>query len=68
LLANIVLNELDWELHQRQLRFARYADDCQILVGSYRAGERVMASLTRFIEKNTEAQSEPREKRGGGGT
>ncbi|GAB1258823.1 group II intron reverse transcriptase/maturase [Aurantivibrio plasticivorans] len=51
LLANIVLNELDWELDKRQLRFARYADDCQILVGSYRAGERVMASLTRFIEK-----------------
>lgn len=51
LLANIVLNELDWELERRQLRFARYADDCQILVGSYQAGQRVMASLTRFIEK-----------------
>lgn len=51
LLANIVLNELDWELARRQLRFARYADDCQILVGSQQAGERVMASLTRFIEK-----------------
>lgn len=50
LLANIVLNELDWELHRRALRFARYADDCQILVGSRRAGERVIASLTRFIE------------------
>ena len=51
LLANVVLNELDWELARRQLRFARYADDCQILVGSQQAGERVMASLTRFIEK-----------------
>lgn len=51
LLANIVLNELDWELDKRRLRFVRYADDCQILVGSHRAGERIMASLTRFIEK-----------------
>lgn len=51
LLANIVLDELDWELSRRQLRFARYADDCRILVGSQQAGERVMASLTRFIGK-----------------
>lgn len=51
LLANIVLDELDWELHKRELRFVRYADDCQILVGSERAGERVMASLTHFIEQ-----------------
>ncbi len=49
-LANVVLDELDWELDRRGLRFARYADDCQIFVGSRRAGERVMASLTRFIE------------------
>jgi len=51
LLSNIVLNELDWELHKRKLRFVRYADDCQILVGSKRAGERIMASLTHFLEK-----------------
>lgn len=50
ILANVVLDELDWELHRRGLRFARYADDCQVLVGSRRAGERVMVSLTRFIE------------------
>ncbi|WP_273426753.1 MULTISPECIES: group II intron reverse transcriptase/maturase [Marinobacter] len=49
-LANVVLDELDWELERRNLRFARYADDCQIYVGSHRAGERVMVSLTRFIE------------------
>jgi len=49
-LANVVLDELDWELERRDLRFARYADDCQIYVGSRRAGERVMVSLTRFIE------------------
>lgn len=49
LLANIVLDELDWELERRGLRFARYADDCNIQVKSQRAGERVMASVTRFI-------------------
>jgi len=49
-LANVVLDELDWELERRNLHFARYADDCQIYVGSLRAGERVMVSLTRFIE------------------
>ena len=49
-LANVVLDELDWELDRRGLRFARYADDCQVYVGSRRAGERVMVSLTRFIE------------------
>ena len=48
-LANVVLDELDWELERRGHRFARYADDCNILVGSKRAGERVMASVTRFI-------------------
>ena len=52
LLSNIVLNELDWELEARGLSFVRYADDCQILVGSHRAGERIMASLTRFIESS----------------
>jgi RNA-directed DNA polymerase len=49
LLSNIMLDELDRELEQRGLRFARYADDSNIYVRSRRAGERVMASLTRFI-------------------
>jgi len=48
-LANVVLDELDWELDQRGHRFARYADDCNILVKSKRAGERVMASVTRYV-------------------
>ncbi len=51
LLSNIVLDELDRELVRRGLRFVRYADDCNIYVRSRRAGERVMASITRFIEK-----------------
>jgi RNA-directed DNA polymerase len=49
-LANVVLDELDWELDRRGHRFARYADDCNIVVGSKQAGERVMQSVRRFIE------------------
>jgi RNA-directed DNA polymerase len=49
LLSNIVLDEFDRELERRGLRFARYADDSNIYVRSRRAGERVMASITRFI-------------------
>ena len=51
LLSNIVLDELDRELERRGLRFARYADDCNIYVGSRRAGARVMQSVTRFITR-----------------
>lgn len=49
LLSNIVLDVLDRELEKRGHRFARYADDCNIYVRSQRAGERVMASITRFL-------------------
>ena len=51
-LANVVLDELDWELTRRGHRFARYADDCNVVVKSERAGKRVMASVTRFIEES----------------
>jgi group II intron reverse transcriptase/maturase len=50
LLSNIVLDELDRELAQRGHRFVRYADDCNVYVRSERAGQRVMASLTEFIQ------------------
>jgi RNA-directed DNA polymerase len=49
LLSNIVLDEFDRELERRGLRFARYADDCNIYVRSRRAGQRVMESITRFV-------------------
>lgn len=49
LLSNIVLDDLDKELNRRGHRFCRYADDCNIYVRSRRAGERVMASVTRFL-------------------
>jgi RNA-directed DNA polymerase len=51
LLSNVVLDELDRELEQRELRFVRYADDCNIYVRSERSGRRVMASIVRFIER-----------------
>ena len=50
LLSNIVLDELDRELERRGHRFVRYADDCNIYVRSERAGQRVMESISRFIE------------------
>jgi len=49
LLSNIVLDEFDREVERRGLRFARYADDCNIYVRSRRAGSRVMESVARFI-------------------
>lgn len=51
LLANIVLDELDRELEKRGHHFCRYADDCNIYVKTLRAGERVMKSVSSFIEK-----------------
>ncbi|MFT3719609.1 group II intron reverse transcriptase/maturase [Pseudorhodoferax sp.] len=50
LLANIVLHQLDLELQRRGHRFARYADDLVILVRSERAAQRVMGSITRYLE------------------
>jgi group II intron reverse transcriptase/maturase len=56
LLSNIVLDEWDWELERRGLRFVRYADDCNIFVRSQRAGERVMASTRRYLETRLRLQ------------
>ena len=51
LLSNIMLNELDKELEKRGLKFTRYADDCIIVVKSEKAANRVMESITKFIER-----------------
>ena len=51
LLSNILLNELDQELSKRGLSFVRYADDCSIYVKSYKAAQRVMTNITKFIEE-----------------
>lgn len=51
LLSNIILDKLDKELERRGHRFVRYADDISIYVKSKRAGERVMESISTYIEK-----------------
>ena len=51
LLSNVLLDDLDKELERRGHRFVRYADDANIYVRSHKAGERVMASVTRFLER-----------------
>lgn len=51
LLSNVVLDELDWELARRGHRFVRYADDCNIYVHSERAGQRVMATISRYLTR-----------------
>ena len=48
-LANVVLDELDWALERQGHCFARYADDCNIFVKSKRAGERIMQNVTRYL-------------------
>ena len=50
LLSNLLLDELDKELEKRGHTFCRYADDCNIYVSSQKAGERVMASIKKFLE------------------
>jgi RNA-directed DNA polymerase len=51
LLSNLLLDDLDQELEKRDLRFVRFADDCNIYVASERAGARVMESITNFLSK-----------------
>jgi RNA-directed DNA polymerase len=56
LLSNIILDGLDKELDRRRHCYCRYADDCNIYVGSKRAGERVMKSISRFLERRLRLQ------------
>ena len=56
LLSNIMSDEFDKEVERRGHRFCRYADDVNIYVGSKRAGERVMASLTHYLESRLKLQ------------
>jgi RNA-directed DNA polymerase len=51
LLSNVVLDELDKELEKRELEFCRFADDCNIFTSSKKNAERIMKSITKFIEK-----------------
>jgi len=50
ILSNIVLDELDKELERRELSFCRFADDCNVFVGSHKAAKRVMNSISNYIE------------------
>lgn len=59
LLSNILLTELDRELERRGHAFCRYADDCNIYVRSQAAGERVLASLTRFLGERLKLEVNP---------
>lgn len=63
LLANALLDQLDTELEQRGHRFARYADDLIVLVKSQRAGERVMRSLTHYLESTLKLTVNPAKSR-----
>lgn len=47
-----MLYELDMELERRGIKFGRYADDCNVYVKSKKSAERVMKSITKFIEKD----------------
>jgi len=51
LLANLLLDELDRELQRRGHRFVRYADDCNVYVRSAKAGQRVLASVTKYLAR-----------------
>lgn len=51
LLSNILLDDLDKELERRGHRFCRYADDCNIYVATEQSGQRVMQSITRFLDE-----------------
>jgi group II intron reverse transcriptase/maturase len=60
LLSNIMLNDLDKELEKRGHKFVRYADDCNIYVKTQSAGERVMESVKRFLEKKLKLKVNPK--------
>lgn len=66
-LANLYLDALDKELEQRGLRFVRYADDVAIYVSSARSADRVLESITQWIERHLRLQVN-REKSGTGPT
>jgi len=68
LLANIYLDALDKELERRGHRFCRYADDCNIYVGSQAAAERTLNSIQDWIEKHLRLKvNAARAVRGGSG-
>jgi RNA-directed DNA polymerase len=59
LLSNILLDDLDKELEKRRHKFCRYADDCNIYVGSQKAGQRVLASVGKFLSERLRLELNP---------
>jgi group II intron reverse transcriptase/maturase len=59
LLSNIMLTDLDRELEEREHKFVRYADDCNIYVKTERAGERVLKSVKQYLEKKLKLKVNP---------
>ena len=62
LLANILLDDLDKELERRGHRFVHYADDFIVMVKSLSAGQRVMESIRRFLERELRLTGQLEEK------
>ena len=60
LLSNVMLNDLDRELEERGHKFVRYADDCNIYVKTQTAGERVLESVQRYLEKELKLKVNPK--------
>jgi group II intron reverse transcriptase/maturase len=60
LLSNIMLTDLDRELEERGHKFVRYADDCNIYVKTQRAGERVLESVKKYLEKKLKLKVNPK--------
>jgi group II intron reverse transcriptase/maturase len=60
LLSNIMLSDLDRELEERGHKFVRYADDCNIYVKTETAGERVMESVKKYLEKKLKLKVNPK--------
>ena len=58
-MANVYLNEFDWEFQRRGVPCIRYADDIVLLAKSERAAERLLESSTKYLEGDTKAESEP---------
>lgn len=65
LLSNIMLDDLDKELEKRGHKFVRYADDCNIYVRTRRAGQRVMESVKKFLEKKLKLKVNPKKSKVG---
>ena len=60
LLSNIMLNDLDKELEERGHKFVRYADDCNLYVKTQTAGERVLESVKKYLEKKLKLKVNPK--------